>query len=220
MSGGTAALGIGGLIAAAWYIAVELRNPHYLYYYFIDRHLKGFPTGTQRHGHAPWWYYLPILVAGGSPWIAYLPVVVQDQWIKRGKGDWLHLPERPGGCAAQMVPVPFFPGAAPAGSSGGQGDAMLLLGCWLLGGTLLLSHRAFEAGNLPVAGLSRRGHSGGGRLGEAVEGTLSPRARRLLGGVFWMTCLVGPATLPACCWWPSRNSAPGGCRRAFGRPCW
>ena len=25
------------------------------------------------------------------------------------KGDWLHLPERPGGCLAQMVPVPFFP---------------------------------------------------------------------------------------------------------------
>ena len=25
----------------------------------------------------------------------------------RGKGDWLHLPERPKGCCAQMVPVPL-----------------------------------------------------------------------------------------------------------------
>ena len=27
------------------------------------------------------------------------------------KGDRHHLPERPGGCFAQMVPVPFFPGS-------------------------------------------------------------------------------------------------------------
>ena len=170
----TAALGIGGLIAAAWYIAVELRNPHYLYYYFIDRHLKGFATGTQRHGHAPWWYYLPILVAGGSPWIAYLPVVVQDQWIKHRN--------RPAGEASR---------------SGGQGDAMLLLGCWLVGGTLLLSiaHSKLVTYLWPVfPAVAILAAVAWVRL---WEGTLSPRARRLLGGVFWMTCLVGPATLPA-----------------------
>ena len=29
--------------------------------------------------------------------------------LPREKGDRHHLPERPGGCCAQMVPVPFFP---------------------------------------------------------------------------------------------------------------
>jgi hypothetical protein len=29
--------------------------------------------------------------------------------LGREKGDRHHLPERPGGCFAQMVPVPFFP---------------------------------------------------------------------------------------------------------------
>ena len=32
------------------------------------------------------------------------------------KGDRHHLPERPGGCCAQMVPVPFFPRGCPGGT--------------------------------------------------------------------------------------------------------
>jgi hypothetical protein len=34
------------------------------------------------------------------------------QWEK---GDWHHLPERPEGCCAQMVPVPFFRDALASG---------------------------------------------------------------------------------------------------------
>ena len=30
--------------------------------------------------------------------------------LDKGKGDRHHLPERPGGCFPQMVPVPFLPG--------------------------------------------------------------------------------------------------------------
>jgi hypothetical protein len=162
---GAAALAVGALIASAWYIAVELRNPGYLHYYFIERHLKGFVTESQRHGHMAWWYYLPILLAGGLPWIAYLPVLAQDQWIKR-RGS---------------------PRSGP----------LVLLGCWLLGGTLLLSLSHSKSATYlwplfpAVAMLAAVAWT---RL---WEGTLSRPARRLLAGVFWMTSLGGPAVLPA-----------------------
>ena len=60
------------LVALPWYAAAQRQNPDYLSYYFLDRHLLGFATGTQPHGDQPWWYYLPLLLGGGLPWIGYL----------------------------------------------------------------------------------------------------------------------------------------------------
>ena len=70
--GGLAALVIAGLVAAPWYMAMETREPGYLQYYFVSRHLMGFATTTQPHGNQPWWYYLPILIGGGLPWVLYV----------------------------------------------------------------------------------------------------------------------------------------------------
>jgi len=68
---GVAVLVIAALIALPWYLAMNARAPGYLRYYFIDRHLLGFATGTQRHSGQPWWFYLPIVIGGGLPWIVY-----------------------------------------------------------------------------------------------------------------------------------------------------
>jgi 4-amino-4-deoxy-L-arabinose transferase-like glycosyltransferase len=56
-------------VALPWYAAMEAREPGYLNYYFADRHLLGFTTGSQRHSGQPWWYYVPLLAGGGLPWI-------------------------------------------------------------------------------------------------------------------------------------------------------
>ena len=78
---GAAVLLIAALVAAPWYLAVEWQNPgHFLRYYFIDRHVLGFATGTQPHSDQPWWYYLPILLGGGLPWIAYV------RWARDAEG--------------------------------------------------------------------------------------------------------------------------------------
>ena len=69
---GAIVLFVAGLIAAPWYLAVAARQPHFLRYYFFERHVLGFATGTQPHSDQPWWYYLPILLGGGLPWIAYV----------------------------------------------------------------------------------------------------------------------------------------------------
>src|SRR4029079_18707864 len=59
------------LVAAPWYLAMNSREPGYLRYYFVDRHLLGFATATQEHHGQPWWYYLPVVVGGGLPWIVF-----------------------------------------------------------------------------------------------------------------------------------------------------
>jgi 4-amino-4-deoxy-L-arabinose transferase-like glycosyltransferase len=71
-----AVITVGGVVALAvaapWYVAMERAHAGYLYYYFVERHLRGYLTATQRHGGRPWWYYLPILIGGALPWTGYL----------------------------------------------------------------------------------------------------------------------------------------------------
>ena len=66
---GAFVVAIAAFIALPWYLAMNAREPGYLRYYFIDRHLLGFATDTQRHSGQPWWFYLPIVVGGGLPWL-------------------------------------------------------------------------------------------------------------------------------------------------------
>lgn len=73
---GAAVVAIAGAIAAPWYFAMDAREPGYLHYYFVDRHLLGFATDSQRHGGQRWWFYLPLALGGGLPWILYVPGAV------------------------------------------------------------------------------------------------------------------------------------------------
>ena len=88
---GAAALVVAVIIASPWYLAVEIQNPGYLHYYFLERHLLGFATGSQPHSIESWWYYIPVLLGGGLPWIGYLPVVIQNRVDRRKKTDAMPL---------------------------------------------------------------------------------------------------------------------------------
>jgi 4-amino-4-deoxy-L-arabinose transferase-like glycosyltransferase len=70
---GALGLAVACAVAAPWYLAMERANPGYLHYFLVERHFLGFTTGTQPHGDRPWFYYLPIVLAGGLPWMACLP---------------------------------------------------------------------------------------------------------------------------------------------------
>lgn len=63
---------VAAIVAAPWYFAMEAAHPGYLHYYFVERHLQGYLTTTQRHAGRPWWYYLPIIAGGALPWTGYL----------------------------------------------------------------------------------------------------------------------------------------------------
>jgi 4-amino-4-deoxy-L-arabinose transferase-like glycosyltransferase len=82
-----AVLIIAAFAALPWFIAVEIKHPGFLRYFFIQRHILGFATSTQLHGEAPWWYYLPILLGGGLPWIGYLPVTISDAPDPKNRKD-------------------------------------------------------------------------------------------------------------------------------------
>ena len=176
---GMLAVAIAALIASTWYWAVEQRNPGYLHYYFIQRHVLGFTTDTQRHGGAPWWYYLPVFAAGGMPWIAYLPVLIQDAWLKRRSR------------AAQPME------ATAAAERPARGDhPLVLLAVWLVGCTLFLSAShsklvtyfwpVFPAGAILAAVV----------WGRLLEGQLTEGARRSVAGVIWGTCVLGLFAMP------------------------
>jgi 4-amino-4-deoxy-L-arabinose transferase-like glycosyltransferase len=187
---GSVALGIAVTIASAWYLAVETRVPGFLHYYFVDRHLLGFATATQRHGSAPWWYYLPILLGGGLPWISYLPVAVQDGWAR-----W-RVRSSAARCIARTKdqgPCTFPPALRPPVPSA-------LLWCWLIGCTVLLSisHSklvtyvwpVFPALAILVAVVWTR----------LLDGELNRAARRSMACTFWLSSLLAPAALLVALW--------------------
>ena len=70
---GLVALLVASAIALPWYLAVERSHPGYLHYFFVERHLLGYATETQRHGQRAWWYYIPLLLGGGLPWALAAP---------------------------------------------------------------------------------------------------------------------------------------------------
>jgi 4-amino-4-deoxy-L-arabinose transferase-like glycosyltransferase len=156
---GTAALALAAAIASIWYLAVELREPGFLYYYFIERHVLGFATSTQKHGDAPWWLYLPALLGGGLPWIGYLPATMRERVKTTGRPE-------------------------------------VLLWCWLLGCTLLLSLAQSKLVTYiwpvfpAVAILAAIGWS---RL---LEGTLGAPAAQSLRKNFLLATCLGPLVLP------------------------
>jgi hypothetical protein len=68
----TIAIVVAVVVAAPWYFAMERAHPGYLHYYFVERHLQGYLTATQRHAGRPLWYYVPIVLGGALPWTVYL----------------------------------------------------------------------------------------------------------------------------------------------------
>ena len=66
---GASVLAIAVLVALPWCVAMNAREPGYLRYYFVDRHVLGFATATQEHSGQPWWYYVPLVAGGGLPWL-------------------------------------------------------------------------------------------------------------------------------------------------------
>ena len=68
----TIAVVVAVAVAAPWYLAMEHAHPGYLHYYFVERHLQGYLTATQRHAGRPFWYYVPIVIGGTLPWAGYL----------------------------------------------------------------------------------------------------------------------------------------------------
>ena len=62
------------LIAGPWFIAVAIREPGFVDFYFIGEHLRRFFESSYSHGE-PFYYYLPVLAAGMMPWSLMAPFI-------------------------------------------------------------------------------------------------------------------------------------------------
>ncbi|OGT62007.1 MAG: hypothetical protein A3E85_05325 [Gammaproteobacteria bacterium RIFCSPHIGHO2_12_FULL_45_12] len=61
-----------GLIALPWHWLVNLRNPGFFHFYFIEQHFLRYATTDIGH-YQPVWFFIPCLILGFFPWIFFLP---------------------------------------------------------------------------------------------------------------------------------------------------
>jgi 4-amino-4-deoxy-L-arabinose transferase-like glycosyltransferase len=54
-------------ITAPWFVLISARNPEFAWFFFVHEHFLRYTT-TIHHRIEPWYYFIPMLVAGWLPW--------------------------------------------------------------------------------------------------------------------------------------------------------
>jgi len=104
-----AGLGVFGLVALPWFLAVSRRVPEFPHYVFVRETFERVTTKSF-HRTAPFWYYLPIVPVAAFPWI--VPALAR---LRNWRWAWLARRVNP---AAQEA---------------------ILLACWVLGPLLFFT---------------------------------------------------------------------------------
>jgi 4-amino-4-deoxy-L-arabinose transferase-like glycosyltransferase len=71
------------VLAAPWFVIVSVRNPRFAQFFFVHEHFARFLT-TVHQRVEPWWYFLPLLIAGTLPWILPLARALRPAWSEPG----------------------------------------------------------------------------------------------------------------------------------------
>ncbi|EJM86133.1 PMT family glycosyltransferase, 4-amino-4-deoxy-L-arabinose transferase [Pseudomonas sp. GM74] len=94
---GPVAVVVAIVVSLPWALAVHAQEPDYWRFFFWHEHIRRFAGDDAQHD-APWWYYLPLLVAFSTPWVALLPPALKQAWQTRRQSNiaflllWLWMP--------------------------------------------------------------------------------------------------------------------------------
>lgn len=65
------------LISLPWHILVQIKNPEFFHFYFIEQHFLRYLTNDMDR-YQPMWWFVPVLLGGLFPWIIFLfPAIKQ-----------------------------------------------------------------------------------------------------------------------------------------------
>ncbi len=94
---GPVAVAVAIIVSLPWVLAVHSQEPDYWRFFFWHEHIRRFAGDDAQHD-APWWFYLPLLVAFSLPWVALLPPAFKQAWQTRAQPGiaflllWLVMP--------------------------------------------------------------------------------------------------------------------------------
>ena len=66
-------------VCAPWFVAVSLVNPEFPEFFFIHEHFARYTTKVHLR-FRPWWFFIPILMAGILPWLLTLFDALVKAW--------------------------------------------------------------------------------------------------------------------------------------------
>jgi len=74
----TSGLALTIAIAAPWFVAVSIRQPDFLSFYFIGEHLRRVFEPSFSHGE-PIYFYIPVIIGGMLPWSMLMPLIATER---------------------------------------------------------------------------------------------------------------------------------------------